>query len=338
MPPIWTLLFDVSSKERIRHMRATITRREFGQLGLAAAASLAVVRLPSAKADTSGFDFFVLGDWSHTRSGQRRVARAMEITASGAPPRFVISTGDNFYPSGVTSITDPLWAEAFENIYSTPSLRCPWYVILGNHDHKGNTDAQVAYTNSSSQWFMPSPYYHRRETIEGYIFAEFVFLDTNPIVEHRSTFWNRWIDPAPPDKQISWLETVLRESTATWKIVVGHHPVFSGGPHGPSAALAERVKPLLEKFGVQAYFNGHEHNLQHYTHSGVHYLSSGSGSDIRQLKDASKAKFSAATLGFLRGRLTASSLTVDFINDDARILQTARIDQASLKERLRSSH
>ena len=318
-------------------MRATLTRRDFGQLGLAAAASLAVVRLPSAQADTSGVDFFVLGDWSHTRSGQRRVAGAMETTASGTPPRFVISTGDNFYPSGVTSSTDPLWAEAFENIYNARSLRCPWYVILGNHDHRGNTNAQVAYANSSSQWFMPSPYYHRREAVDGSVFAEFVFLDTDPIVGHRSTFWHRWINPAPADKQIAWLETVLRDSTATWKIVVGHHPICSGGPHGPSAGLVERVKPLLEKYGVQAYFNGHEHNLQYHADSGVHYLSSGAGSDVRQLKDASKARFSATSLGFLRGRLTPSSLTVDFINDDARILHTASIDQAPLAERLRSS-
>lgn len=305
-------------------MSVAITRRDFGKLGLAAA-SHAIVHIPSAKAEASGFDFFVLGDWSHTKSGQQRVAQAMEKIASIAPPRFIISTGDNFYPSGVTSTTDRLWDEAFESIYAAPYLSCPWYIVLGNHDHRGNTDAQVAYTSSSSQWFMPSPYYHHSEAVEGSLIAEFFFLDTSSIVRHRSSFWNRWIDPAHPDKQILWLGSTLSKSTATWKFVVGHHPIFSGGPHGPSAALVELVKPLLEKFSVQAYFNGHEHNLQHYTHNGIHYLSSGAGSHVRQLKDASEAQFYSATLGFLRGRLTPSSLVVDFIDDRARLLQTAHV-------------
>ena len=45
--------------------------------------------------------------------------------------------GDNFYDSGVTSVTDPLWKTDYFNLYplSKPALQVPWYAIVGNHDY-----------------------------------------------------------------------------------------------------------------------------------------------------------------------------------------------------------
>lgn len=42
--------------------------------------------------------------------------------------------------------------QTFENVYDGDAMRKPWYVIGGNHDHYGNIDAQVAYTNRSQRW------------------------------------------------------------------------------------------------------------------------------------------------------------------------------------------
>src|ERR1700690_841579 len=39
-----------------------------------------------------------------------------------------------------------------------------------------------------------------------------------------------------------------------------------------------QFKPLLDRYGVRAYFNGHEHNLEHIAVDGVHYLTCGAGS------------------------------------------------------------
>ena len=39
---------------------------------------------------------------------------------------FVISTGDNFYDNGLTSLHDPLFQDSFTNIYTAPSLQKPW--------------------------------------------------------------------------------------------------------------------------------------------------------------------------------------------------------------------
>lgn len=39
----------------------------------------------------------------------------------------VISTGDNFYGSGLTDENDPAFEDSFTNIYTAPSLQKQWY-------------------------------------------------------------------------------------------------------------------------------------------------------------------------------------------------------------------
>src|SRR5690606_4499303 len=93
---------------------------------------------------TDAFNFLVVGDWG--RNGffnQSEVAQAMGRTGEAIGSRFVISTGDNFYTSGVTSVTDPKWARSFEEIYTAPNLQRPWYAVLGNHDWQGDVQAQI---------------------------------------------------------------------------------------------------------------------------------------------------------------------------------------------------
>jgi len=40
---------------------------------------------------------------------------------------FVISTGDNFYDSGLRGIDDPAFDESFTKIYTSSSLQKQWY-------------------------------------------------------------------------------------------------------------------------------------------------------------------------------------------------------------------
>lgn len=53
--------------------------------------------------------------------------------------------------------------------------------------------------------------------------------------------------------------------------------VWSVAEHGPTQVLVENLKPLLEQYGVTAYFCGHDHNMQHLTDSGVQYYVTGAG-------------------------------------------------------------
>ena len=55
--------------------------------------------------------------------------------------------------------------------------------------------------------------------------------------------------------------------------MIGHHPIFSGGSeHGDQPELIRAINPLLEKHGVPAYFNGHDHDLQHIVRGSVEYF------------------------------------------------------------------
>lgn len=53
--------------------------------------------------------------------------------------------------------------------------------------------------------------------------------------------------------------------------------VWSIAEHGPTRELVKYLKPLLEEFGVSAYFCGHDHNMQHIRDSGVEYFVVGAG-------------------------------------------------------------
>lgn len=186
--------------------------------------------------------FVALGDWGRRGAArQRAVAGAMATAAEAAGSRFVISAGDNFYESGVQSVTDTQWKTSFEDVYTAPSLQTPWYTVLGNHDHRGSAQAQVDYSRVSPRWRMPSRYYAVSGAQHGAPHLDLFFLDTTALVAGYG--------PASPPAlqraataQLDWLDAELGRSRAAWKLVVGHHPVHSGGSqHGDTPALLAKV-------------------------------------------------------------------------------------------------
>ena len=120
----------------------------------------------------------------------------MAKTAKAVEARFVISTGDNFYPDGVKSVDDTQWVTSFEDVYHAPPLMIPWHITLGNHDHHGNISAQVDYTKLSSRWRLPANYYKHTQLLTEGQSADFFHLDTTSIIERYPS----------KDPQLVWLE------------------------------------------------------------------------------------------------------------------------------------
>lgn len=60
-----------------------------------------------------------------------------------------------------------------------------------------------------------------------------------------------------------WLETSLRDSDARWKIVIGHHPLWSssGSKFEQARALRRLILPTLCRY-ADLYVAGHEHTLE----------------------------------------------------------------------------
>ncbi len=294
-----------------------------GFAGLLAAGSFRAK--PTSAADGK-LSFLVVGDWGEpdNHAAALKVAGAMAKVAEQVKISFVISTGDNFYERGVKDVSDALWQNAFENIYSAPSLQCPWYVVLGNHDHGGSIQAEIDYSAKSARWNMPSAYYSIGKAVTPAASADFFFLDTEPLKE--ASWWERMTNlERDPAKQLEWLETSLAESKASWKILVGHHPIFSGGEHGDTAIMIERVKPLMEKYGAQIYLSGHDHDLEAIRSGPVSYLVSGAGSRTRPITSHVDDTFSASRLGFLLVEIEETRATATFFDEDAAILHTEEI-------------
>jgi acid phosphatase len=268
-----------------------------------------------ARAAAEALPFVVVGDWGWDGDfKQKDVASEMGRAAAASGSKFVISVGDNFYQDGVASVDDPHFHASFEDIYTAPGLQTPWYPVLGNHDYRGNVEAQIAYSGSSSRWRLPARYYTRTETLAGGGNVDFFCLDTSPFVT-RYLGTNTKIDGQDPKAQLAWFERALAQSSARWKIVVAHHPVYSGGrDHGSTVELIRDVKPLLDRYHVSAYFFGHDHDLQHIVVDGVSYFGCGAGADARPTAMIDGSRFASDRPGFFTGQIAGDSLRFAFID------------------------
>lgn len=260
--------------------------------------------------------FYVIGDWGRKgKYHQRKVAEAMNQCAEKAAPQFIISTGDNFYTFGVKSTNDKLWKKSYENIYDGKAIKhTDWYPVLGNHDHYGNQQAEIDYSKINAHWKMPADHYAAEVKTNDNTKITLVFTNTEPLV-HGNT-------PAT-ESQWKWMDSTLAASNASWKFVVGHHPVYSSNPmHGDSPALIERLRPMLEKHKAQAYFCGHDHDLQHQQPQGskVDYFVSGAGSELRPSASYLHTKFAQSTAGFALVAITQSTMTVFFVDENGNVV------------------
>ncbi|XP_039046381.1 purple acid phosphatase 3-like [Hibiscus syriacus] len=197
---------------------------------------------------------------------------------------FVVSTGDNFYDNGLNSQHDPSFRQSFTNVYKYRSLQTPWFSVLGNHDYRGDAEAQLSpfLRKIDARWFCLRSFIVNAEPVE------IIFVDTTPLVNsyflnpYRQTYDWRGITPRTNyiTNLLKDVESVLRDSRAKWKIVVGHHAIRSIGYHGDTEELKSQLLPILKAYDVDFYINGHDHSLQHIsdTNSRIQFLTSGAGS------------------------------------------------------------
>lgn len=301
-------------------MRSAVRLRILGALLLAAG-----LAAPASPPPAAPLEFVAVGDWGRGgEKGQKQVADAMAAWADAHPLRFVVSTGDNFYGYGVKSVTDPQWRTSFEDVYAARSLRVPWLVALGNHDYRGNVEAQIEYGKTSSRWRMPARYWTETETLADGTRLQIFFLDTSPFLDtYRSLFSLTRVARQDPAAQRAWLEKQLAASTAEWKIVVGHHPIYSCGPHGDSQELVRDLVPLLDRYGVALYLNGHEHVLEDLVVGGRHYVTSGAGSELTRVTPDGRTRWAEALNGFVAGSLVRDALVLRFVDASGAVRHEA---------------
>lgn len=274
--------------------------------------------------------FLVVGDWGRRGDfNQSRVASQMGRIGEKLDVDFVVSTGDNFYDNGLIGKDDKAFKESFTDIYTAKSLQKQWYSVLGNHDYRGDVEAQLSsyLREIDSRWLCLRSFVVNAEV------AEIFFVDTTPFVEEyfsspeHAYDW-RGVNPrhAYLTHLLEDLERALMKSTATWKIVVGHHAIRSVGHHGDTGELVARLLPLLQKFNVDIYMNGHDHCLEHIAddESAIQFMTSGAGSkawrgDVKALNRAGLAFFYDGQ-GFMSVQLVKSELEIVFYDVFGQVL------------------
>jgi tartrate-resistant acid phosphatase type 5 len=279
--------------------------------------------IDNLKIEDKSFNILVIGDWGRNgEHNQKEVALSLKKTAEKVYPEFIISTGDNFYCCGVASTLDPQWNSSFENIYTGHSLQIEWFPVLGNHDYKGDPQAEIDYSKVSRRWNLPARYHTFVKSTKDKKTIRFIFIDTSPYVKkyHKGGY----ADLAKQDtaRQTRWLDSLLANGKEDLKIVIGHHPVYSTGKkHGNTPELIELFEPKFKKYGVDIYFAGHEHDLQHQKPEGkTDYFVSGSGSEVRPTGKEAYTKFSESTPGFALFSIMGETYTIHYIDQLGKVI------------------
>lgn len=268
----------------------------------------------AALAPVPAASIYVIGDWGTGGKLQRAVADGMRkrIAQAGAPA-MILSVGDNIYTSGVTSARDPQWETKFASIYR--GITAPWWAILGNHDYRGDVDAQIEYSKVNPQWHMPGRTWSTVLPVTSSTSLGITGIDTTPLLQKKDG-WR---------EQLQWLDDTLAASTATINIVAGHHPLRSYGHYGDSAFLITHLKPLLDRHKVRLYTSGHDHDLQGIKHPSDVFgcLVSGAGGGIRPSKRGENTRAFHDGGGFAEVRVTQrGALEIDVCNATGQTVES----------------
>ncbi len=209
---------------------------------------------------------------------------------------FGVLLGDNIYPSGATLGADgiddskrfkDLLQDPFGNLVESPADYLT-YVTLGNHDwetSRAGGFAQIRYLETAPGFYIDGPFYSVKPPAgEGQV--ELFVIDTSMILATVDVRADRLNDDGSegslgdieePDydvhpmtdaerNQVQWLENALSNSTARWKLVLAHHPIWSsaGGKFEQARVLRELLMPALCRY-ADVYLAGHEHTLEIHT-------------------------------------------------------------------------
>lgn len=267
--------------------------------------------IPPTQEDVVYERFIVIGGMGTGNPDQYSVAIAMAKRAESDGLDFVLTVGDNIYPVGVTSVTDLQWKTKFEDVYAVTSLQVPWYPSLGNHDYYGNEQSVIEYSQINKKWILPSSYHTFTRTLNDGTNIQFFALDTDPILRMKPE----------ASEQLKWLDEQLQKSSAQWKIVFGHHPLYSNGAYPrfwpEKDTMIKALEPIFVKHKIDLYFAGHDHSLEILKPiKGIHYVISGAGAGPSRSYNVNwtDESFYAATLGgFVLCRVSRNELLIEFV-------------------------
>jgi acid phosphatase type 7 len=191
-----------------------------------------------------------------------------QFTTAPADPRECFA----FAYLGDSQLGGLAWSNNFHQlIKKNPQIR--FAIIAGDLVDLGGDRSQIdeflSQENFASIGFLPVPGNHDVEGKGGELYTKIYSLPANGATIPEHDYWIKYgstlimvldsANPADYAGQAAWVEKVVSENPARWKIISFHYPIWSSLPGRDNADLRKALMPVLEKTGVHLVLNGHDH-------------------------------------------------------------------------------
>ncbi|MEA5480642.1 metallophosphoesterase [Pseudanabaena galeata UHCC 0370] len=252
--------------------------------------------------------FAAIADNGFGSPDQFAVAKSMWETYQQKPYAFVLMAGDNIYSYGEISLAKARFEDPYAPLLSKD---VKFYAVLGNHDivKSNNGLDQINYQpfNMSDRYYS----FTKGDVNEGMV--EFFALDTN--------------GNAPWDAQLAWLDQQLAQSTAPWKIVYGHHPLYSSGRHGSNPELTAKLAPIFAKHKVPLYLCGHDHGYERSIplDGTIYIVNGGGGAPLYKFGRSPQTAFVSSQFSFMTFDVYQDKIITKAIATDGKVFDRAII-------------
>lgn len=166
-------------------------------------------------------------------------------------PAVVFHTGDLVNDGRIASD----WV-TFNNITATMRAEAEFFPALGNHEQQSQLYFDNFELPGNEQWYSVERNH-----------CHFIIL-------------NSCIQTSDTSEQYRWLEADLAgiDDSIRFVAAVFHHPPYSTGQHTEDEeGLRNTWVPLLEQYGVDIIFNGHDHDYERSYCGGRYYIVAGGG-------------------------------------------------------------
>jgi hypothetical protein len=267
--------------------------------------------------------FAVIGDMGCGCLAQEAIAEEMLEWHNKYPFRFVLTTGDNIYGDSFGRFWNrrrggdkALFYERFDRYFNPLRKRgVLFFASLGNHDFETRQGRDLIEDRSRFNILSKTGYYYFSPNPD---LVTFVALNTENIL----------VQNANPS-QLKWLQKVLSESKSKWKIVYGHHSIYTPpGYHPADLSLRKALEPIFVKNGVQVYLAGHNHFYARMKpQRGItHFTTGGGGRHLKTPRRTSETDVVARAHHFMHFELRE-----DKLNYWAIPIQGAFLDRGTIR-------
>jgi hypothetical protein len=246
-------------------------RASLGRMHCFVAVALVLAGLPAPRAgpapppapepDSVSETLFLIGDAGNPKKGGEPVLMALRQQLERAAGRVTVAfLGDNVYPAGLPAPGHPKLAEMERrlddqvDVVREAGVRAVF--IPGNHDWRGEDgweavrreERRVEARGGPSVSFLPNDGCPGPEVVDVGDRLRLVALDTQWWFQgHGRSKHPTSSCPADSEEEVvAAFRSALESAGGREVVVLAHHPLVSGGPHGGKFGLKQHLFPLTE--------------------------------------------------------------------------------------------